>query len=192
MEKTENSIKSVYESEPEMKWYIVHTFTGSEHQVKTSLEEKISILGLENFFGRIIVPMENIVEMKKGKKKNSKRRYYPGYILIEMIMNEETWYTVRDIPKVTGFIGGNVIMPTPMANEEAEGIIRRVEDGLTRPSPKYSFEQGEEVRIIDGPFSNFKGTIGEVNTDKETLRVLIPVFGRSTPVELNFIQVNKV
>jgi len=178
-------------SKPDMKWYIVHTYSGFEHKVKASLEERIKALGQEEYFGKIIVPTEHVIELKKGRKKTSSRKFYPGYIMVQMVVNEETWHTVRNTAKVTGFVGGG-ITPTPIPDEEAEGIIRQMEEGISKPKPKYHFEEGDEVRVIDGPFSNFQGVVEEVKPDKEKLRVLITIFGRSTPVELDFIQVNKI
>jgi len=174
-----------------LKWYIVHTYSGFEHKVKKSLKERIKALGQEKFFGQILVPTEQVVELKKGQKKTSSRKFYPGYILVQMELNDETWHTVKDTAKVTGFVGGGV-KPTPIPDEEAEKIIKQMEEGFTKPKPKYQFEEGDEVRVIDGPFSNFQGVVEEVKPDKEKLRVLITIFGRSTPVELDFIQVNKI
>lgn len=177
--------------EPDLKWYIVHTYSGFEHKVKISLEDRIKTLGQEAYFGRILVPTEQVVELKKGHKKTSSRKFYPGYILVQMHLNEETWHTVRNTAKVTGFVGGES-MPSPISDEEADRIIRQMEDGISKPKPKYQFEEGDEVRVIDGPFNNFQGVVEEVKPDKEKLRVLITIFGRSTPVELDFIQVNKI
>jgi transcriptional antiterminator NusG len=132
-----------------------------------------------------------VIELKKGQKKTSSRKFYPGYILVQMVVNEETWHTVRNTAKVTGFVGGGT-MPSPIPDEEAERIILQMEEGISKPKPKYHFEEGDEVRVIDGPFSNFQGIVEEVKPDKEKLRVLITIFGRATPVELEFIQVNKV
>jgi len=174
-----------------LRWYIVHTYSGFEHKVKKSLEERIKALGQEKFFGKILVPTEQVVELKKGQKKTSSRKFYPGYILVQMELNDETWHTVKDTAKVTGFVGGGV-KPTPIPDEEAQKIILQMEEGFTRPKPKYQFEEGDEVRVIDGPFTNFQGVVEEVKPDKEKLRVLITIFGRSTPVELDFIQVNKI
>jgi len=175
----------------ELKWYIVHTYSGFEHKVKSNLEERIKTLCQEKYFGEILVPTEQVIELKKGQKKTSSRKFYPGYILIQMILNEETWHIVRDTAKVTGFVGG-AVKPSPISNEEAERIMRQMDEGISRPKPKYRFEEGDEVRVIDGPFNNFQGIVSEVKPDKEKLRVLISIFGRSTPVELEFIQVNKV
>ncbi len=175
----------------ELKWYIVHTYSGFESNVKMNLEERIKILGQEKYFGRILVPTEQVIELRKGQKRTSSRKFYPGYILVQMVLDEKTWHTVRNTAKVTGFVGGDV-KPAPIPDEEAERIIRQMEEGLSRPKPKYQFEEGDEVRVIDGPFSNFQGIVDEMKPDKEKLRVLITVFGRPTPVELDFIQVNKV
>jgi transcriptional antiterminator NusG len=177
--------------EKELRWYIVHTYSGFEHRVKSSLEERIKTLGLERNFGRILVPTEQVVELKKGHKKTSSRKFYPGYIMVEMFLNEQTWHIVRSTAKVTGFVGGGT-MPTSVPDEEAERIIRQMEEGISKPKPKYQFEEGDQVRVIDGPFNNFQGVVDEVKPDKEKLRVLITVFGRPTPVELDFIQVSKV
>jgi transcriptional antiterminator NusG len=172
-------------------WYVVHTYSGFEHKVKANMEERVKTLKQEDYFGEILVPTEQVVELKKGQKKTSSRKFYPGYILVQMVLNQETWHTVRNTAKVTGFLGGGS-NPSPVPDEEAERIIRQMEEGITKPKPKFSFEEGDEIRVIDGPFSNFQGTVEEVKPDKEKLRVLITIFGRATPVELDFIQVNKV
>jgi len=173
------------------KWYIVHTYSGFEKRVKLSLEERIQKLGQKDLFGQILVPTEQVVELRKGQKRTSSRKFFPGYILVQMVLNQDTWHTVRDTAKVTGFVGGE-IKPTPISDEEAGRILSQMEEGVSRPKPRYSFEEGDEVRVIDGPFSNFQGVVDEVKPDKEKLRVLITVFGRPTPVELEFIQVNKI
>ena len=175
----------------DFKWYIVHTYSGFEKKVKLNLEERIKNAGQEKYFGQILVPTEQVVELKQGQKRTSSRKFYPGYIMVQMVLTKETWHTVRSTPKVTGFVGGEV-NPTPIPDEEAERIIRQMEEGVSRPKPKYRFEEGDEVRVIDGPFSSFQGILEEVRPDKEKLRVLITVFGRPTPVELDFIQVNKI
>lgn len=175
----------------ELKWYIVHTYSGFEHKVKANLEERVKTLGQEELFGRVLVPTEKVIELKKGQKKTSSRKFYPGYILVQMFLNEETWHTVRNTAKVTGFVGGGN-MPAPIPDVEAERIIMQMEEGISKPKSKYNFEEGDEVRVIDGPFNNFQGTIEEVKPDKEKLKVLISIFGRATPVELDFIQVNKI
>ena len=175
----------------DLKWYIVHTYSGFEKKVKQNLEERIRTLGQKDYFGQILVPTEQVVELRKGQKRTSSRKFYPGYILVHMALNDETWHTVRNTAKVTGFVGGEV-NPTPIPDEEAQRIINQMEEGVSRPKPKYSFQEGDEVRVIDGPFSNFQGVVEEVKPEKEKLRVLITIFGRPTPVELDFIQVNKI
>jgi len=175
----------------ELKWYVVHTYSGFENKVKTNLEERVKTLNQQEFFGKILVPTEQVIELKKGHKKTSSRKFYPGYIMVQMSLNKDTWHTVRNTAKVTGFIGGGTI-PAPVPNEEAERIMKQMEEGISKPKPRYNFEEGDTVRVIDGPFSNFQGTVEEVKPDKEKLKVLITIFGRSTPVELDFIQVNKI
>ena len=179
------------EKKVELRWYIVHTYSGFENKVKLNLEERVKTLKQKEYFGQILVPTEQVVELKKGQKKTSSRKFYPGYIMVQMALNKETWHTVRNTAKVTGFLGGGS-EPYPVPDEEAERIIRQMEEGITKPKPRYSFEEGDEVRVVDGPFSNFQGTVEEVKPDKEKLRVLITIFGRATPVELDFIQVNKI
>ena len=175
----------------ELKWYIVHNYSGFEHKVKANLEERVKTLDQEQYFGRILVPTEQVIELKKGQKKTTSRKFYPGYIMVQMALNKETWHTVRNTAKVTGFLGGGN-NPSPVPDEEAERIIHQMEEGISRPKPRYTFEEGDEVRVVDGPFNNFNGTVEEVKPDKEKLRVLITIFGRATPVELDFIQVNKI
>jgi len=175
----------------ELNWYIVHTYSGFENRVKLALQEKIKSLGKEEFFGQIIVPTEQVVELVKGKKKTSSRKFYPGYIMVQMALTDETWHIVQDTDKVTGFLGGKM-KPVPISEEEAKRILTRMEDGRERPKPKFLFEEGDEVRVIDGPFNNFNGMVEEVKPDKAKLKVLISIFGRSTPVELDFVQVTKI
>ena len=175
----------------DLKWYIVHTYSGFENKVKKTLEERVKNLGQEDFFGKILVPTEQVVELRQGQKRTSSRKFYPGYILVQMHLNDTTWHTVRNTAKVTGFVGGEV-KPTPIPDEEAERIIQQMQEGVSKPKPRYQFEEGDEVRVVDGPFSNFQGIVEEVKPDKEKLRVLITIFGRATPVELEFIQVNKI
>jgi len=175
----------------DLKWYIVHVYSGFEDKVKKNLEERVEALGQKDFFGRILVPTEQVVELRKGEKKTSSRKFYPGYILVQMALNKETWHTVKNTSKITGFVGGE-INPTPISDEEAAQIVRQMEEGVSRPKPRYSFEEGDEVRVVDGPFTNFQGVVEEIKPEKEKLRVSITVFGRPTPVELDFIQVNKI
>lgn len=174
----------------DLNWYIVHTYSGFEHKVKANLEGRIKTLGQEKYFGRILVPTEQVIELKRGQKRTSSRKFYPGYIMVQMVLNQDTWHTVRNTAKVTGFVGGDT-KPSSVPDDEAERIIQQMEEGISKPKPKYTFEEGDEVRVIDGPFNNFQGVVQEVNPEKEKLRVFISIFGRSTPVELDFIQVNK-
>ncbi len=172
------------------KWYIVHTYSGFEHKVKSSLEERIKAENKEAFFGQVLVPTEKVIELVKGQRKASSRKFYPGYILVQMELNDETWHLVRHTPKVTGFIGSQD-RPIPLSDEEAEAIIAQMEQGIQKPRPKYRFEKGDEVRVVDGPFANFSGILDEVMPDKGKVRVLVSIFGRSTPVELDFVQVQR-
>jgi transcriptional antiterminator NusG len=174
-----------------LKWYIVHVYSGFENKVKASLEEQISNSGHKDKFGEILVPTEEVVELIKGKRKTSSRKFYPGYILVRMELNDETWHIVNDTAKVTGFLGGRK-RPTPISDEEADQILNRVEAGKLKPQPKFFFEEGDEIRVIDGPFTNFNGTVEEVNPEKGKIKVLVSIFGRSTPVELDFVQVSKL
>ncbi|MFH1675342.1 MAG: transcription termination/antitermination protein NusG [Pseudomonadota bacterium] len=174
-----------------LKWYIVHTYSGFEDKVKLALEERISAAGKSEYFGQILVPTENVVELVKGKRKTSSRRFYPGYILVQMELDEETWHIVNNTAKVTGFLGGNDV-PIPVPDEEVEKIVGHMEAGKLKPKPKYQFEDGDEVRVIDGPFTNFTGVVENVNPDKGKIRVMVSIFGRPTPVELEFVQVTKI
>ena len=174
-----------------LKWYIVHVYSGFENKVKTNLEERIASSPLKDKFDEIVVPTEEIVELVKGKRKTSSRKFYPGYILVRMDLNDETWHIVNDTAKVTGFLGGRE-KPTPLTDEEAGQILNRMEAGKLKPQPKYYFESGDEIRVIDGPFTNFNGTVEDVNPEKGKIKVLVSIFGRSTPVELDFVQVTKL
>ncbi len=174
-----------------LKWYIVHVYSGFESKVKLSLEERISSSLHPEKFGEVVVPTEQIVELVKGKRRTSTRKFYPGYILVRMELDDETWHIVNDTAKVSGFLGGRE-KPTPLTDEEAQKILSRMEDGKLKPKPKYYFEPGDEIRVIDGPFTNFNGTVDEVNAEKGKIRVLVSIFGRSTPVELDFVQVTKL
>jgi len=173
------------------KWYIVHVYSGFENKVKLSLQERIAASPHAGQFSEIIVPTEQIVELVKGKRKTSSRKFYPGYILIRMELNDETWHLVNDTAKVTGFLGGKE-KPAPISDAEAEAILNRMEAGKLKPKPKFLFEAGDEIRVIDGPFTNFNGIVEEVNQEKGKIRVLVSIFGRSTPVELEFVQVSKL
>ena len=171
-------------------WYIAHTYSGFEEQVKTGMLERVKNAGQEEMFGEILVPTEQVVEMVKGARKTSSRKVFPGYILVDVDLNDETWHTVRDTPKVTGFVG-NDMNPVPLSDEEAMKIIGRIEHGVLKPKPKVSFEFGDVVRVIDGPFNNFQGVVDEVFPEKGRVRVLVSIFGRETPVELEYIQVSR-
>lgn len=173
-----------------MKWYGVHTYSGFENKVKLNLEERIRAMGLEELFGEILIPSETVVEMKKGEKKTSTRKFFPGYILVQMDLNNETWHVVKDTPKVTGFVGGGVTPPS-IPDEDVAKITARMEEDVERPKPKVAFEVGETVRVVDGPFLNFTGVVEDVKPDKGKLKVMVSIFGRVTPVELEFIQVEK-
>jgi len=171
-------------------WYGVHTYSGYENKVKLNLEERIRALDAEEMFGEILIPSETVVELKKGERKTSTRKFFPGYILVEMELNNETWHIVKDTPKVTGFVGGGQ-NPPPIPAHEVELITSRMEEGEDKPKPKIEFEVGETVRVIDGPFLNFTGIVEDVSPDKGKLKVMVSIFGRVTPVELEFIQVEK-
>lgn len=183
--------KNKQEKNKEMKWYIVHTYSGFEKFVAESIRQRASELDIEDQIGQIIIPTESVVEIKDGKKAVSTKRSYPGYILIEMIMNDQNWLTIRDTPKVTGFVGSGQ-RPTPLSDEEVKQIVEHMESTSEKPKPKHSFEKGDAVRIMDGPFYNFNGIVEEVNHEKNTLKVMVTIFGRSTPVELDFLQVEKI
>jgi len=173
------------------RWYVVHAFSGYEKQVQKSMAERIARAGVEDLFGEILVPTEEVVEMKGGQKRRSDRKFFPGYVLVEMEMTDETWHLVKDVPKVMGFIGGTSDRPAPITEKEATTILNRVQEGVDKPRPKILFEPGEMVRVVDGPFNDFNGTVEEVNYEKSRLRVAVLIFGRSTPVELDFHQVEK-
>ena len=172
-------------------WYVVHAYSGFENQVMRSLQERIERSGLDEMFGEILVPTEEVVEMRDGKKRKSDRKFFPGYVLVEMEMNDETWHLVKEVPKVMGFIGGTSDRPAPITEKEADTILSRVQECVDKPRPKILFEPGEMVRVVDGPFNDFNGTVEEVNYEKSRLRVAVLIFGRSTPVELDFHQVEK-
>ncbi|MCP4687479.1 MAG: transcription termination/antitermination protein NusG [Desulfobacterales bacterium] len=174
-----------------LRWYIVHVYSGFEAKVKNALEERIATAPHPDKFGQVVVPTEQIVELVKGKRRESSRKFYPGYILVQLELDDETWHVVNNTAKVTGFLGGRN-KPTPLSDEEAERILTRMEAGKLKPKPKYFFETGDDIRVIDGPFANFNGTVDEVNAEKGKIRVLVSIFGRSTPVELDFVQVSKM
>ena len=174
-----------------MRWYVIQAYSGYEQQVMRSLQERIQRSGLEEKFGEILVPTEEVVEMRDGKKRKSDRKFFPGYVLVQMEMDDDTWHLVKESPKVLGFIGGRADKPAPITDAEANAILQRVEEGVDQPKPKVLFEPGEVVRVTDGPFADFNGVVEEVNYEKSRLRVSVLIFGRSTPVELEFGQVEK-
>jgi len=174
-----------------LQWYVVHAYSGFENQVKRALEERVTRADMGNMFGEILVPTEEVVEMREGTKRRSERKFFPGYVLVQMEMNDDTWHLVKDAPKVMGFIGGTSDKPAPITEQEANSILQRVQEGVDKPRPKVLFEAGEVVRVTDGPFNDFNGVVEEVNYEKSRLRVSVLIFGRSTPVELEFGQVEK-
>jgi transcriptional antiterminator NusG len=171
-------------------WYIVHTHTGFEDKVKDALLERVRMAGQEELFSEILVPSEQVVEMVKGTRKTSERKFFPGYILINMELNDATWHTVQDTTRVTGFVGDSR-NPQPLPERDAMKIIGRIEEGASKPKPKVVFEEGDPVRVVEGPFANFQGVVDEVFPDKGRVKVMVSIFGRSTPVELEYIQVSK-
>jgi transcriptional antiterminator NusG len=171
-------------------WYIIHTYSGFEKKVKESLESRVAAFGLGEKFGQIMIPTEDVVEVRGGKKVVSPRMFYPGYVLVEMEMDDETWHVVRSTPRVTGFVGSGQT-PTPLGADEVENILTRMTTATDKPKPKLTFERNEQVKIVDGPFANFSGVVEDVNNDRNTLKVSVTIFGRSTPVELDFAQVEK-
>lgn len=173
------------------RWYVVQAYSGFEGRVKKSLEERIALDDMQDKFGSILIPTEEVVEMRGGQKRRSERKFFPGYVLVQMEMNDTTWHLVKSLPKVLGFIGGTSDKPAPISNREAEEIIGQMQTGESKPRPKVLFEAGEMVRVIDGPFADFNGAVEEVNYEKNRLRVAVSIFGRSTPVELEFDQVEK-
>jgi transcriptional antiterminator NusG len=174
-----------------LRWYVVHAYSNFENKVKQALEERIEREGLQASFGKILVPTEEVVEMRMGQQRKSDRKFFPGYVLVQMELTDETWHLVKDTPKVLGFIGGTSDRPAPISEKEANSILNKVEEGVNKPRPKFLFEAGEVVRIIDGPFKDFNGSIEEVNYEKSKIKVSVLIFGRSTPVELDFAQVEK-
>ncbi len=172
-------------------WYIVHTYSGFEKKVAQALSQRVQAYGLQDEINDALIPTENVIEMRGGRKVVTPKRFFPGYILVEMNMSDHTWHIVKNTPKVTGFVGaGN--KPTPLSEEEVQQILRQVQDSAEKPKPKYSFDKGDLVRINEGPFASFNGVVDEVNLEKNTLKVMVTIFGRSTPVELDFLQVEKI
>jgi transcriptional antiterminator NusG len=174
-----------------MRWYVVHAYSGFEKSVARNLVERIERAGMKDRFGEILVPVEEVVEMKGGQKKTAERKFFPGYVLVQMEMDDDTWHLVKSTPKVTGFVGGTATKPAPISEKEVQSILDQMREGVEKPKPKVLFEVGEVVRVIDGPFTDFNGNVEEVNYDKSKLRVSVMIFGRATPVELGFGQVEK-
>ena len=174
-----------------MNWYVVHTYSQFEKSVQRALTERIQREGMQDKFGQILVPVEEVVELKSGQKSISERKFFPGYVLVEMEMTDETWHLVKSTPKVTNFLGGSAMKPTPITAKEVQNIMQQMQAGVEKPRPKVLFEVGELVRVKDGPFTDFNGSVEDVNYDKNKIRVAVTIFGRSTPVELNFGQVEK-
>tara|TARA_R110002073_G_scaffold303853_1_gene472346 strand:+ start:802 stop:1335 length:534 start_codon:yes stop_codon:yes gene_type:complete len=173
------------------KWFVVHAYSGFEKSVQRALQDRINRAGMEEQFGQILVPVEEVIEMKAGQKNISERKFFPGYVLVEMEMSDETWHLVKNTNKVTGFVGGSVMRPTPISQKEVENILHQIQEGVEKPKPKVLFEIGEAVRVKEGPFTDFHGNVEDVNYDKSKLRVSVSIFGRPTPVELDFNQVEK-
>jgi transcription termination/antitermination protein NusG len=173
------------------RWYVVHTYSQFEKSVQRALVERIARTGMQDLFGQILVPVEEVVELKSGQKNISERKFFPGYVLVEMEMTDESWHLVKDTPKVTGFLGGSAMKPSPISQKEVDNIMQQMQAGVEKPRPKVLFEVGEAVRVKEGPFTDFHGMVEDVNYDKSKLRVAVTIFGRSTPVELNFGQVEK-
>jgi transcription termination/antitermination protein NusG len=174
-----------------LQWYVVHAYSNFEHKVKSSLIERVRRAGLQERFGEILVPTEEVVEMREGQRRKSERKFFPGYVLVQMEMDDETWHLVKEVPKVLGFIGGSSDRPAAISDKEAQAILNRVQEGVDKPRPKILFEPGEVVRVTDGPFNDFSGVVEQVNYDKSKVRVAVQILGRSTPVELDFSQVEK-
>ena len=173
------------------KWYVVHAYSGFEKNVQKTLKERIEREGMQDYFGQILVPVEEVVDIKNGKRTLSERKFFPGYVLVQMMMDETTWHLVRNVPRVMGFIGGTSDRPAPISDKEADAILNRLQDAHDKPRPKTLFEPGEMVRVADGPFADFNGTVEEVDYEKSRVKVSVLIFGRSTPVELDFGQVEK-
>ena len=173
------------------KWYVVHAYSGFEKSVQRALLDRIQRNGMQDKFGQILVPVEEVVEMRSGQKNISERKFFPGYVLVEMEMTDESWHLVKDTPKVTGFLGGSAMKPSPISQKEVDNIMQQMQAGVEKPRPKVLFEVGEAVRVKEGPFTDFNGTVEDVNYDKNKLRVAVTIFGRATPVELDFGQVEK-
>jgi transcriptional antiterminator NusG len=174
-----------------MRWYVVHAYSGFEKSVQRSLQERINRSGMQDKFGEILVPVEEVIEMKSGQKSISERKFFPGYVLVQMVMDDDTWHLVKNTPRVTGFVGGTNLKPTPISDKEVADILMQMQEGVEKPRPKVLFENGELVRVKEGPFTDFNGVVEDVNYEKSKMRVSVTIFGRATPVELDFSQVEK-
>ena len=174
------------------RWYVVHAYSGFEKSVQRALIERVARNGMQDAFGRILVPVEEVVELRSGQKSISERKFFPGYVLVEMDMNDETWHLVKSTPKVTGFVGGTANKPTPISEKEVEKIMQQMQEGVERPKPSVTFEIGEAVRVADGPFASFNGTVEEIDEQRSRVKVAVSIFGRATPVELEYSQVEKL
>lgn len=175
-----------------MRWYVVHAYSGFEKSVQKALKERVARSPMEHMFGQILVPVEEVMEVRSGRKSIAERKFFPGYVLVEMEMTDETWHLVKNTPKVTGFVGGSGMRPTPITQKEVDAILHQIQEGVEKPKPKILFEVGETLRVTEGPFADFNATVEEVNYDKNRLRVSVLIFGRATPVEVDFAQVEKV
>ena len=173
------------------RWYVVHAYSGFEKSVQRALVERIARAGMQDFFGQILVPVEEVIEMKNGQKSITERKFFPGYVLVEMEMNDDSWHLIKSTPKVTGFVGGTANKPTPISEKEVEKITQQMQEGVDKPRPKVLYEVGEMVRVKEGPFTDFNGSVEDVNYEKSKVRVSVTIFGRATPVELDFGQVEK-
>ncbi len=178
-------------SNPDMRWYVVHAYSGMEKAVERNIQERIARAGMQDKFGRILVPMEEVVEVKNGQKRTTERKFFPGYVLVEMIMNDDSWHLIKHTNKVTGFVGGAKNRPSPISEAEVAKIVNQMQEGTEKPRHKVEFEVGEYVRVKDGPFTDFNGSVEDVNYDKSKVRVSVTIFGRATPVELEFSQIEK-
>ena len=186
----EESDENTTQSDSDFKWYVVHTYSGYEQNAKLALQERIKQQKMDTLFGEVLIPSENVIELVRGEKKTTSRKFFPGYMLVKMVLNDSTWHLVKSTPKITGFVG-NAIRPPAVPEEEVSRISNQMTAGTLKPRPKVQFEEGESVRVVDGPFVNFNGVVEEVKPDKGKLRVMVSIFGRSTPVELDFVQVEK-
>ena len=176
---------------PDMRWYVVHAYSGMEKAVERNITERVNRAGMQDKFGRIMVPTEEVVEIKNGQRRTTERRFFPGYVLVEMVMDDDTWHLVKHTSKVTGFVGGARNRPSPISEDEVQKIVSQMQEGTDKPRHKVEFEVGELVRVKEGPFADFNGSVEEVNYEKSKLRVSVTIFGRATPVELEFAQVEK-